>query len=237
MRRTAALIAILVSVISTCAAARAGLPASQIVTGARIATIADKIAHAAVPDSDRAVASAFQIVDQNVPSGAVALQAGQPQVNATYVSVPVAICVDGKVARTVYAGYRVTTYVMTAVAAHDLQGGALIGADDIALARLPANGRLAIIPSALIGRKIRMATAHGAVIYPEQTLVNELVKPGSSIVFIVHDGPVALSADVIARTGGGMGDIVSVYNPQTRTALSGVVTGPNTVEYTLPGAN
>jgi len=68
-------------------------------------------------------------------------------------------------------------------------------------------------------------------------VVNELVKPGSSIVFIVHDGPVALSADVIARTGGGMGDIVSVYNPQTRTALSGVVTGPNTVEYTLPGAN
>jgi flagella basal body P-ring formation protein FlgA len=237
MRRTAALVAILVSVISVCAPARAAMPASQIVTGARIAVIADKIAHAAISDSDRAVASAFQIVDQNVPLGAVELRAGSPQVNPTYVSVPVTIAVDGKVARTVYAGYRVTTYVVTAVAAHDLQGGAILAPEDIVLSRLPSNGRSAIIPAALVGRKIRLATARGSVLYPEQTIVNELVKAGSSIVFILHDGPVSLSADVLARTGGGMGDLVSVYNPQTRTALSGIVTGPNTVELTLPGAN
>jgi flagella basal body P-ring formation protein FlgA len=237
MRRTAALVAILVSVISTCALARAEAPVSQVVPGTRIALVADRIAHAAVSDSDHAVAAAFQIVDQNVPTGSVTLKAGQPQVNATYVSVPVAIAVDGKVARTVYAGYRVTSYVVTAVAAHDLAAGAILSADDISLARVPANGRLAVIPAALIGHKIRMATARGAIVYPEQTMINELVKPGSSIVFILHDGPVALSADVVARTGGGLGDLVSVYNPQTRTALSGIVTGPNTVELTLPGAN
>jgi len=238
MRRTAAtLVAILVTVITTCAFAHAAMPLSQIVTGARIAVVADRIAFATVSDPDHAIAAAFHIGDQNVPAGDVVLQAGQPQVNPTYVSVPVAIAVDGKVARTVYVGYRVTTYVVTAVAAHDLTGGAILDAGDIALARLPANGRMAVIPAALIGRKVRMATARGAVMYPEQTTVNELVKPGSSIIFILHDGPVALSADVVARTGGGLGDLVSVYNPQTHTALSGIVTGPNTVELTLPGAN
>ena len=60
------------------------------------------------------------------------------------------------------------------------------------------------------------------------------MKAGSTVVLIVRDGPVALSADVVARTAGGMGDVVAVYNPQTKKALSGVVTGPNRVELTLP---
>ncbi|MFN2461306.1 MAG: flagellar basal body P-ring formation chaperone FlgA [Candidatus Velthaea sp.] len=238
MRRAAVLLAILTAgIIGTGASARGAVPASQVVPGTRIASIADRIARAAITGGDRAVAPAFGIVDQNVPLGEVALHAGAAQVNATYVSVPVTIAVDGKPARTVFAGYRVTSFVVTAVAAHDLGAGALLADSDVVLTRMPANGRPAVIAAALVGRKLRSATARGGVLYPEQTIVNELVKAGSPVVFVLHDGPVALSADVVARTGGGLGDQVAVYNPQTHTALSGVVTGPNTVELTLPGSN
>ena len=46
--------------------------------------------------------------------------------------------------------------------------------------------------------------------------VNELVKAGSGAILIVHDGRCALTADVIARTGGGLGESVTVYNSQTK---------------------
>jgi flagella basal body P-ring formation protein FlgA len=74
-------------------------------------------------------------------------------------------------------------------------------------------------------------------LYVEQTAVVELVKAGSTVVLIVRDGPVALAADVVARNSGGLGDTVAVYNPGTKKALTGVVTGPNRVELNLPSAS
>ena len=73
------------------------------------------------------------------------------------------------------------------------------------------------------------------VVVTQRTSVNELVKAGSGAILIVRDGPVALTADVIARTGGGLGESVTVYNAQTRKLLSGTVIGPDRVELVLPG--
>ena len=61
------------------------------------------------------------------------------------------------------------------------------------------------------------------------------MRSGSGVILIVRDGPVALTADVIARTDGGLGDEVTVYNAKTNKVLSGTVTGPNRVELQLPG--
>ena len=57
---------------------------------------------------------------------------------------------------------------------------------------------------------------------------------GSPVVLIVHDGSVALAADVIARTSGGLGETVTVYDEGARKMLSGLVTAPSRVELTLP---
>jgi flagella basal body P-ring formation protein FlgA len=46
-----------------------------------------------------------------------------------------------------------------------------------------------------------------------------------------------LTADVVARTGGGLGDSVTVYNAETNKLLSGTVTGPDRVELVLPGGD
>lgn len=208
----------------------------QIVTGARVAAIADRIARGIVIGGDKSIAPAYQIADQSLPAGTLAIAAaGSPFVTATYVSVPVGIRVDGRLARTVVAGYRVTTYVETAVTTRDLTPGAVIAASDLAPARIASNGRPAVGIDALVGRKLNAATPKGAPLYVEQTVADTLVKAGQSAILIVHDGPVALTADVVARTGGALGETVTVYNAQTGRAIGAIVTGRNQVELTLPG--
>jgi flagella basal body P-ring formation protein FlgA len=210
--------------------------ATQVVAGARVAAVSDKIAHALVAGPDRSIAPAYTVADQSVAAGEVQLApAGSPFVTSTYVGVPVAIRVDGKLARTVVAGYRVTTYVRTAVAARDLAPGAVLAECDLALARVASNGRPAVGTDVLVGRKLTSATVKGAPLYVEQTVPDTIVKAGQAAILMVHDGPVALTVDVVARTGGAVGDTVTVFNPQTQRAIAAVVTGPNRVELTLPG--
>lgn len=237
MTRRFASVAVLVGALCALLGVSASAETLQLVAGARVAAIADPIAHRLVSGADRSVAAAYQVTDQTVPQGTVTVAAGgTPFVSATYVSVPIAIRVDGKLARTVVAGYRVTTYVQTAVAARDLTPGTLLEPGDVTLARVAFNGRPAVELGSLVGRKVRAATPRGTPLYVEQTAPNDLIKAGQPAILVVHDGPVALAADVVARTGGAIGDTVTVFNPQTRKALAAVVTGPNRCEIVLPGA-
>jgi len=240
--RTFVVTRILVSALSAlagicvAATASAATPETQVVAGTRLAAVADKIVHGLVSGPDRAVAPAYQVADQSLPLGAVQIApAGTPFVSATYAGVPIAIRIDGKLARTVVAGYRITTYVHTAVAARDLAPGAVLAQDDLALARVASNGRPAVGIDALLGRKLSSATVKGAPLYVEQTVPDTVVKPGQAAILIVRDGNVALTADVVARTGGAIGDTVTVFNPQTQKAIAAVVTGKNRVELILPG--
>jgi flagella basal body P-ring formation protein FlgA len=227
--------------------AQTGVPASagilaiaetQTVAGSRVAAVADKIAHGLVSGPDRSVAAAYHVADQTLPVGEVQIAAaGAPFVSLTYVGVPVAIRIDGKLARTVVAGYRVTSYVRTAVAARDLAPGAVLADTDLTVERVAANGRPAVGVAVLVGRRLSSATPKGAPLYVEQTVPDTLVKAGQAAILVVRDGPVALTADVIARTGGALGDTVTVFNPQTQKAIAAIVTGPNRVELTLPGAS
>ena len=199
--------------------------AMQIVAGTRLTALAD-----------RAVSAAFTISDQRVPSGAVTVEpGGAPYVSSTYVGVPVAIRVDGTVVRTVVAGFHVITYIETAVAAHDLAPGSLISAEDLTLTRVAATGRPAVGRDVLFGRRLNLAVAKGVPVYVEETSPDRVVRAGQAAILVIHDGPVSLMADVIARTGGAIGDTVTVINLQTQRAVAGIVTGPNRVELTLPG--
>lgn len=210
---------------------------TQNVSGAQIAAVTDKLAYELVHDPDRSVVPAFRLTDQAVPLGKVEITPLAPLVYSTYIAVPVQIAVDGHVARTITSGYRVQQYIHTAVAAHDLTPGTLLAAGDLTLARVLSNGRPSVDIASLVGRKVRAAIPSGGQIFVEQTVVNELVTAGAGAILIVHDGPVSLTADVTARTGGGLGESVTVYNAQTNRLLSGTVTGPNRVEIVLPGGD
>ena len=245
LRRLATVVLVASAVITAAASASAATVAlasdapvsAQRVTGARMSAIADRVAGALVTDPDRTIAAAFAVADQYVPLGTIAIGTDVPQVNPTYIAVPIHIAVDGKVVRTVVAGYRIAQYVHTAVAAHDLAPGAILTSDDLTMQRVLSVGRPGVDIGSLVGRRVASAMNRGAQLFVEQTSIVELVKSGSGVIFIVRDGPVALTADVVARTGGGLGETVTVYNARTNKILSGTVVGPNRVELQLPGEN
>lgn len=237
--RTLPAIATLLVVLATPLGVRAQTayvaPATQTVAASRLSALAEKAVHAIVTGPDRAVRADYRFTDQTVPAGKVTIEVEPAQNNPTYVAIPFTIDVDGKPVRTIYAGYRVITYVHTAVAAHDLGAGAVLAADDVVVGRVESTGRPPVDASTLVGRKLNVSTSRGMPIAFEQTQINQIVVAGQPAVYILHAGPVVVSADVIARTSGGLGAVVAVYNPNTRKDLSGVVTGPGKVEYTMPG--
>jgi flagella basal body P-ring formation protein FlgA len=184
---------------------------------------------------DEALVQTTPIRDQIVGTGSVSLTVQSPMVNPSYVNVPIEIDLDGTFLRTLFVGYRVQQYVHTAVAARDIVAGTVIEDGDVTMERVPSFGRLPNGTDVLIGRKVFSAFRKGQPIYIEATQTNEIVKAGSTVVLIVNDGGVSIVTEVMARTGGGLGDLVSIYNPQTNKALSGTVIGPGRVELDIMG--
>lgn len=200
------------------------------VPGEQIAKAASREIAALAHDADHQYVAVSAVPDQVVTGDRIALHAQPAMAGASFINVPVAIDVDGKLDRTVYVGYRMEQYVETAVAAHDLVPGTVLSQDDLVMARVPFAGRRGNGIDALVGRKLNGSLLKGQPVAIEATSVNQIVKAGATVVLIVRDSGVAVTADVVARTGGGLGEQVSVYNPSTNKALSGTVTGPGTVE-------
>jgi flagella basal body P-ring formation protein FlgA len=210
-------------------------PMTQRVNGARFEHLAKPVANNVALQGDAALIQAYTIPDQIVPAGELTLAVGTALVNPSYVNVPIEIDIDGKFLRQVFVGYRVQQYVKTAVASHDLVPGTVLSADDVKMARVPFTGQRLNSAEVLVGRRVVAATRSGATIAIESTQTNQIVKAGNSVVLIVHDGGVSVVADVVARTSGGLGDEIQIYNPQTRKVLSGTVIGPDRVELDLSG--
>lgn len=208
---------------------------TQRVSGKRIASLAAHEIAGLTHEPDQAFVPASLVPDQVVSDGHVDLRAQSPVGSPSFVNVPVQIEVNGHLDRTVLVGYRVQQYVETAVAAHDLTAGTVLSEEDLRMARVPFAGRDGNGIEALVGRKLNGAVLDGQPVSLSATAVNQIVKPGSTVMFVIRDNGVAVSADAIARTGGGLGDEVFVYNPATHKALSGVVTGPGTVELDISG--
>lgn len=210
--------------------------ASQRIAGGRLAVLAARIARALPADPDASLVPAFTVPDQTVAAGSLTLHARPAMVTPSYVNVPIEVDVDGRQDRIVYVGYRVVRYVQTAVAAHDLAQGSVLGPSDLTMARVAYTGRRSNGTAVLVGRRISISYTAGQPISIDQTQVDQIVKPGSTVILIVRDGGVSLVADVVARNGGGLGEQVTVYNASTNKTLSGTVVGPNRVELDLEGA-
>ena len=210
---------------------------SQTISGRTISNLADAAIKTMHVDADHAILPAFSVPDQTMPAGRISMHVGSPLINPSYINVPVTMMLDGKFSRAVYVGYRMQVYINQAVAAHDIAPGTVIQGEDVKMARVAFVGRQPNGTDVLIGRRVIAAFVKGQSIFIESTNVDQIVKAGSSVIMIVRDGGVALTADVIARTSGGLGDQVIVYNPLTNKQLSGTVTGPGRVELELPGGD
>lgn len=208
---------------------------TQRISGSQFVALAKHAVGTISLAGDSALVQAAPVRDQIVPAGAVSLVPESPLATSTYVNVPIDVDVDGSFVRTVFVGYRMQQYIRTAVAAHDLVAGTVIAADDLTMGRVPWNGRLGNGTDVLVGRKVFVPFRKGQPVYIEETQTNMIVKPGSSVVLIVNDGGVSVVAEGVARTGGGLGDEVSVYNPSTNHTLSGMVVGPDRVQLDIMG--
>ena len=235
MRSIAFAAALILALVPFGASAR-GISAQR-VSGKRIAGLAERQLSSVSRDGDQAFVPASIVPDQIVSDGRLTLRAGAPSGTDSFVNVPVAIEVDGKIDRTVLVGYRVQKYVQTAVAAHDLAPGTVLSDGDVVMGRVPYTGVPANGVDVLTGRRIESAVAAGQPVRITSTEVNQIVKAGATVVFIVRDSGVVVTADALARTGGGLGDQVFVYNSSTHKALSGTVTGPGTVELDISGGD
>lgn len=215
--------------------ARAQTGETQRISGKTFEALGKKAIASLTFPGDSALVQAAPIRDQIVVTGAPSLNVESPLVTPSYVNVPIDVAVDGTFIRTVFVGYRVQQYAKTAVASHDLVAGTVLTAGDVAMERVPYFGRMPNGTQVLVGRKIVAPFRKGQPIYVEETQSNQIVKPGSSVVLIVNDGGVSVVAEAVARTGGGLGDEVSVFNPSTNKTLSGTVVGPDRVELDILG--
>jgi flagella basal body P-ring formation protein FlgA len=232
------LVALAAALILALAPFGARAAAFQRISGQRIALLASRAIAAFPHDEDHDFTAMSAVPDQIVnEDGAIALHADAPIGSGQFVNVPVEIDVDGRVDRTVMVGYRMQQYVETAVAARDLVPGTVLADGDLVMARVPYTGRPGNGIDALIGREVNQSFTRGQAVTLLDTTENQIVKAGSTVVLIIRDSGVAVTADVVARTSGGIGDQIFVYNPSTHKALSGTVMGPSTVELDISGGD
>lgn len=231
------LIVLLGAAVGTAGIAYGAAPATQRIPGTRLLALAKGALGSVHVTRNEALILAAPVTDQILGPGSVALRVESPLVTPSYVNVPIDILLDGSFVRTDFVGYRVQKYVRTAVATHDLIAGSVLGSRDVALARVPSFGRPPNGTRALIGRKIVTTVRKGQPIYPEETATNLIVTAGSTVLLIVNDGGVSVVTEVQARSSGGLGDEVALYNPRTNTSLSGQVVGPDRVELDLLGVH
>jgi flagella basal body P-ring formation protein FlgA len=219
----------------TIVAAVLALATTQSVPGARFESLAAPIEHAVRLTGDAKLVQSVPIPNQIVPAGTVALKAHAAIVTPSYVNVPVEIDVNGSFIRQIFVGYRVQRYVQTAVAARDLVAGSVIDAGDVRMERVVSYGAPVNGVDALVGRKVVANVRSGAAVTLEMTRIDQIVKAGQTVTLIVSDGGVSIVADVVANTSGGLGEHISLYNPQTHKMLTGTIVGPDRVELNLTG--
>jgi len=208
---------------------------TQTVPGARFEAVAAPVEHGIHLSGDAQLVREYPIPNQILPLGRVTLRAKDAIVTASYVNVPIEIDVNGAFLRQVFVGYRVERFVETAVATRDLVPGTVLDASDLRLARVAYVGQQTNGVDVLIGRKVDSAVRAGSAVAIEMTRVDQIVKAGETVTLIVDDAGVSVVADVVANTSGGLGEHVSVYNPQTHKVLTGTVVGPDRVEVNLTG--
>lgn len=217
------------------AAGPARAAATQVLSGSRFEALAAPVSKRVHLDGDATLAQSYRIPDQVVPMGRVALIVQSAIVTPSYINVPVEIDLDGRFLRQIFIGYRVQRYVQTAIATHDLVPGAILSAADLAMSRMVFTGQRTNGTQVLVGRRVISSVRAGTAVTIEGTQVNQIVRAGNTVTLIVDNDGVRVAADVVARTSGGLGDEVNVYNPQTNKTLTGTVVGPDRVELNLSG--
>jgi flagella basal body P-ring formation protein FlgA len=134
---------------------------------------------------------------------------------------------------------QVVPMARTAVAAHVLTPGTVIGPGDLQTIRVRLanlHGGNAMLPESALGFSVRRSVASGQPIGPADLMRPPLVARGALVRMTLRSDGIALSAQGIAAESGAQGDRIRVENPVSHIIVEGEVTGPGEVRVAPRGA-
>jgi flagella basal body P-ring formation protein FlgA len=70
----------------------------------------------------------------------------------------------------------------------------------------------------------------GALVLPGSVLVRRAIEPGDHVTAVAVSGDIEVTASLVAADGGDPGDVIRVFNPDTRRDLRGRVVKEGLVE-------
>lgn len=119
------------------------------------------------------------------------------------------------------------------VAKHALQAHDTITADDVELASYSKNRLYSGYfknPEEVIGNVATYPIAAGTVITKKNMQQPKLIHSNQSLNVISRHNAVMITMQGIAKSDGGMNDVIKVFNPSSKRTIDAVVVGPNRAE-------
>ena len=135
-------------------------------------------------------------------------------------------------------GGRVDDTVELPVATRRLAAGAVIGPDDMHVARVRTSlvhGEMVWRPSDAVGLQLRHPVAAGQALAVIELTRPSLVQRGASVLMVLESPGIALTAQGQALEAGAVGERIRVLNPSSRAVVEAEVTGANSVRV-APGS-
>jgi flagella basal body P-ring formation protein FlgA len=80
------------------------------------------------------------------------------------------------------------------------------------------------------GTRVLRPMPAGALVLPGSVLVRRAIEPGDHVTAVAVSGDIEVTASLVAADGGDPGDVIRVFNPDTRRDLRGRVVKEGLVE-------
>lgn len=199
----------------------------------------EAVARLQVPKTDIEVAWQDMALENMVPAlppGRVSLKLSASASLGGAASVPVQVLVDGRKFRTIFPRLNVQVLRKVLVSKRRIPRGTMPQMEDFEWVRKPL-GRQAQAPltdwAQVIGNESTQDILPGTMITARMFKVPTLVKMGEDVRVSVKSGGLTIVSRGLARSAGGIGQLVKVVNLDTKHEFMARITGPGKVEMRL----
>jgi flagella basal body P-ring formation protein FlgA len=136
------------------------------------------------------------------------------------------IAVDGKRHKTVAARATIEAYGDVIVAATDIPRGSVVALRDLAVEQRPLSTmKRGVIsdPAEVVGQVARSTIFPGKLLTRRSVAAPILVRRYQTVIVEIQTGPLMVRTSARAKDNGGVGDVISCMNPDTKEILHGVI--------------
>lgn len=203
----------------------------QVLPGSAVEKAAIAAVEAANPGA--AARAGYTPGDVRLPLGSVELKPQEPRLAGTASgTIPVQVLVDGRPEATVSVSFRLVRRAPVLVAAHDLQLGSVIAANDVRVEERPVVAGLLLLaePEQAVGMQVAVPVKAGGTLTASMVKPAVLVKRGARVKLICRGPKFTATTGGEALQDGSLGSVVRVRNLTSLLEVTGLVTAAQTVE-------